>query len=70
MKIVSREDCPWCDKAIDLMKEKGDEFEVFELANSDIQLYKFLGHKTVPHIVGIGGYTDLVRYYEEKEKGR
>lgn len=69
MKIVSRDGCPYCDKAIELMQEKGDEFEVFELINNDhIQVYKFLGHKTVPHIVGIGGYNDLVEYY--KEEGR
>ncbi len=69
MKIVSRDGCPYCDKAIDLMQEKGDEYEVFKLTTQDqINLYRFLGHKTVPYIVGVGGYNDLVEYY--KEKGR
>lgn len=66
MKIITADGCGYCDKAKDLMTAKGDSFEEFKLdSQSAIDLYRFMGHKTVPLIIGIGGYTELVKYYEE-----
>lgn len=65
IKIVSRDDCPYCEKAIQLLESKGETYEVLKLTTQEqVNLYRFLGFKTVPHVVGIGGYTELVKYYE------
>lgn len=67
MKIVSRDDCPFCEKAIELMRNNYENFEVMYLTDqSQIDLFKFMGHLTVPYIVGIGGYNDLVKHYEKE----
>lgn len=64
MRIVVRDGCKYCDEAISLIESKGDNYEVLNLSTQEeVKLYRFLGHTTVPHIVGVGGYTDLVKYY-------
>lgn len=71
--IVTMGQCIYCDKAKELITRKGDEFQAIELSTKvQYDLYKALGHKTVPMIildgVQIGGYDDLIKYYEEEEE--
>lgn len=66
--IVTKTGCPYCDKAKRLINDNGGEFrEVVVTSHEMNDLYKALGYKTYPHIVGIGGYDDLVKFYEENE---
>ena len=66
--IVTKKDCPWCDKAKDLLRETGIAF--FEMHISEHPSFRtFFGHlgvKTVPQIFTkderIGGYDDLVQH--------
>jgi glutaredoxin len=67
--ILSKPNCPWCDKAKDILTEKELDFEVWE-PNGDLKkVAKMLNIKTVPQIfkegVRIGGYEDLVSYLEK-----
>lgn len=70
--IITMGQCVYCDKAKELITRKGDEFQAIELSTKvQYDLYKALGYKTVPNIVldgvRIGGYDDLVKFYEENE---
>ena len=80
-KIYAWTDCPFCENAKELLIEKGEQFMFCCLDQSDA-LLSFLKSKydweTVPMIVEkltesnteklIGGYTDLVQYFNEEEK--
>ena len=66
--ILTKENCPWCDKAKDLMREKGLEFVEMDVYQHP-SLRTFLGYlglKTVPQIFTkderIGGYDDLIQH--------
>lgn len=68
--VLSRPDCPWCDKAVNLL----DACELIDLTDKDYAWIRKLllstGVKTVPQIFSpegdhIGGYHDLVRYLEK-----
>jgi len=71
--IVSRDDCPWCDKAIDLLKSKGEDLRVFSVLEHPmiIRLMVTSGMRTVPQVwrenKHIGGYTELKQLFEESE---
>lgn len=70
--VVTMGQCVYCDKVKELITRKGDEFQAIELSTKiQYDLYKALGYKTVPNIVlegvRIGGYDDLVKFYEENE---
>jgi glutaredoxin len=63
--IITKPDCPWCDKAKELLNEKGIGFTAY-LYNDHPMIVKLMftsGLKTVPQIwhnsTHIGGYEDL-----------
>lgn len=67
--IYTRNDCPFCDKAKNLIKENGEtylEVSIYEEIGA-LQYLKDQGFKTVPQIwldkKHIGGYTELLQYY-------
>lgn len=66
IQVVKKDPCPYCDRAMTLLKNKGFKFEVIDLTNKleEIQIWKQkTGWQTVPIIIindkVIGGYTDL-----------
>lgn len=66
--IITRDGCVYCDKAKKLMTSRGDDYREVLVTSPDMnELYKALGYKTYPTIVGIGGYDELVKFYEGKE---
>lgn len=57
-------ECPWCDKAIALLQERGLPHTVVKLPMGDLVLKQAeVGHTTVPMVfageVFIGGYDSL-----------
>lgn len=72
--IIGRDDCPWCDKAVDLFDEKGLEYyHVLLEYNKWVGTLMYqAGYHTVPLIFGpdnrvIGGYTELEALLKDKE---
>ena len=77
--VITRQDCPFCDKAEELLSEKGLEYKTVQFAADQKDLLSEFktAHDwtTVPMIFSrdknninfIGGYTDLVNYFEQKE---
>lgn len=73
--ILSRPDCPWCDKAEKLLLLETDEdYEFIDLAERENKWVRNLLLKceitTVPQIFTpegkhIGGYHDLKRYFDD-----
>ena len=79
--VLAWGECPYCVKTKALLLERGHEFEyiVLDHAPSLLKNYKSIyDNKTVPIIVYhnieesyekvIGGYTDLVKHFGEKEE--
>ena len=65
----ARFDCPWCDKAIALLEEKGLEHRVRALGNSKLrEEADKAGMNTIPIIydgdVLVGGYDALAKHLE------
>ncbi len=66
--------CPWCAKAVNLLKDNGFEFSLTLLDNSDTkhhEMKKATGWNTVPIVIEhrisgdptlVGGFTDLEAY--------
>lgn len=74
--IISKDNCVWCDKAKDLIRENEQEFvETDVRVKGILPLMKKAGLKTVPQIwvdtpsgnEYIGGYEDLVTWITESE---
>ena len=70
--IVTKPDCPFCDKAKKLIRMNDDSFSEYSVAEHPI-LRDFLKSNdlhTVPQIYlkgyHVGGYTDLEDFYEEE----
>lgn len=71
--VYSKETCPWCVKAKELLASKGVTVEEHVFGSDKFKskeaLQESLGHQvnTVPQIVldgrYIGGYTELAAYY-------
>ena len=67
--IITKKNCPWCDKAKDLLKETDIAFFEMDISEhpSLLEVFKHLNLKTVPQIFNrderIGGYNDLVQYF-------
>lgn len=66
IKIIKKNPCPYCDRAMNLFNAKGWKVEVVDLSDNleELQLWKDkTGWKTVPMIfindTLIGGYSDL-----------
>jgi glutaredoxin len=66
--IITKEDCPFCERAKDLLTDRGITYLVF---NIDIfppfrNFIKYQGLTTVPQVYKagerIGGWEDLARY--------
>ena len=69
--IYSRDDCPWCDRARDLLYSKGVEYEEIKIGREITReefKERFPSVKTVPYIIidgnVIGGYEDLLSHYK------
>ena len=70
--IFTKYQCSYCDRAKTLIEQKGFEYESINIEednNIDILLEKNKYARTMPQIFIndklIGGYTDLVKYFEE-----
>ncbi len=66
VKIYHKDNCPYCDRAINLLEEKGVAYDGIDLTGKDDEINKIkneTGWKTVPIILidgkVIGGYNDL-----------
>jgi len=66
IKMIKKNPCPFCDRAMNLFNRKGYQVEVIDLTNNldEIQTWKEkTGWQTVPMIfindTMIGGYSDL-----------
>lgn len=70
--IVSKTDCPFCDRAKALLAANGYEYEEIVITDlKGLQEY-YADAETVPQVADpsgnrIGGYTDLVTYFEGKK---
>jgi glutaredoxin 3 len=74
-RMYSKYDCPWCERARDLLEKKGIVFTEFKLGEDytrdDLRelLPADVEKLTVPRIFRdgkhIGGYSDLVNYFDE-----
>lgn len=69
--IIGRDNCPWCEKAIDLIEDRGLSYHYFDVRKNE-GIRAFLvqnGLNTVPQIYNdgelVGGYDDLVHYMED-----
>lgn len=72
IKIIKKNPCPYCDRAITLLDNKGLKYEIVDLTDrmDELQTWKEkTGWKTVPMIFIndelVGGYTDLKALDEE-----
>jgi glutaredoxin len=69
--VISRDDCPWCDKAVDYIENMEETVKVslYTEHHAILLLMKQAGLKTVPQIWKdseyIGGYTDLIERYPD-----
>ena len=70
--IFTKYRCSYCDRAKTLIEQKGFEYETINIEednNIEILLEKNKYARTMPQIFIndklIGGYTDLVKYFEE-----
>ena len=70
--IFTKYRCSYCDRAKSLIEQKGYSYESINIEednNIDILLEKNKYARTMPQIFIndklIGGYTDLVKYFEE-----
>ena len=70
--------CPWCARAVNLLRDTGFEFSLTLLDNSDAkhhELKQETGWQTVPIVIEhrldgesklVGGYTDLVDHLKDQ----
>ena len=70
--IFTKYRCSYCDRAKSLIEKKGFEYESINIEednNIDLLLKKNKYARTMPQIFIndklIGGYTDLVKYFED-----
>lgn len=73
--VYGRQDCNWCFRAKKFLEQKKEDFRYIDI-DDDARTKAFLvskGFKTVPQIYldneHIGGYTELVAYFEEGSYG-
>ncbi|MCC2678045.1 MAG: glutaredoxin [Pseudobdellovibrio sp.] len=74
IKMIKKDPCPYCDRALNFFNSKGVEVEIVDLTNNldEVDAWKErTGWRTVPMIfIGdrfIGGYVDVKRLDEEGE---
>lgn len=69
--ILTRDDCPWCDKAMDALDKRGEPYEAFLYTEHPmlVRLLSKAGLKTVPQIWHekeyIGGCSELYAYLDK-----
>ncbi|CTQ45674.1 glutaredoxin domain-containing protein [Roseibium aggregatum] len=79
-RIYGRADCPWCEKAKDLLFELGERFQYIECDQSRLRIVRnfYPDHKTVPVVVWVnekygeefvGGYDQLEAVLTKGMKG-
>lgn len=70
--VVSKPNCPFCDKAISLLEEKEQIYAVVDLSDpkntSFLEDVKYAGFRTVPIIFKpsgdlVGGYSELEEFF-------
>lgn len=64
--LYKKNPCPYCDRAINFLENKGVEFDIIDLTNQPEEIDRIkeeTGWRTVPIILIngklVGGYTDL-----------
>ena len=71
---ITREDCPWCDRAKEALNNRGEPYEAFLYTEHPmlIKLIDKAGLKTVPQIWHdkkyVGGCAELYKYLEELDE--
>lgn len=68
--IYGKEDCIWCDKAVQYLTDTNREFTYIDIHEPGVlDFLKLRGFKTVPQIFieqkHIGGYNDLIFYFDQ-----
>ena len=72
--IITREDCPWCDRAKEALNNRGEPYEAFLYTEHPmlIKLIDKAGLKTVPQIWHdkkyVGGCAELYKYLEDLDE--
>tara|TARA_R110000824_G_scaffold219453_2_gene406374 strand:- start:214 stop:507 length:294 start_codon:yes stop_codon:yes gene_type:complete len=78
--VYSKSDCPFCDKVVEVLREKKREFTVTVMDDAPVRLHELktaYEWETVPIVIAcaphgekyfIGGYTDLVTAMEQYEQ--
>ena len=72
--IITRDDCPWCDRAKEALNNRGGAITAFLYTEHPmlIKLIDKAGLKTVPQIWHdkkyVGGCAELYKYLEELDK--
>ena len=71
IEIYGKDFCPYCDKAVALVEQKGEEFKYKKLGRDFTRedlMETFPGARTFPQIIykgeKIGGYDNLVEKYK------
>lgn len=79
-QVIALTDCPFCKKAVDLLKREKKKFSVLVVDHDQEMLLSMknnTGHKTVPIIIGvmengqqglIGGFTDLEKFLSQPKE--
>jgi len=74
IKMIKKDPCPYCDRALNFFKSKGVDVEIIDLTNNLDEIHTWkqkTGWRTVPMIyIGdrfIGGYVDVKRLDEDGE---
>jgi glutaredoxin len=70
MVIYSKDNCPWCDRAKELMTNRNQTYTEFKIGRDITReefMEKFPNVRTVPYIIineeVTGGYDTLLSYY-------
>jgi glutaredoxin len=69
--IYSKDNCPWCDRAKELLTQKGETYEEIKIGREITReefLEQFPNVRSVPYIIidenVIGGFEQLRSHYE------
>lgn len=72
--IITRADCPWCERTKEALNNRGEPYEAFLYTEHPmlIKLIDKAGLKTVPQIWHdkkyVGGCAELYKYLEELDE--
>ena len=80
--LIIQSSCPYCDKTIDLLSAKDLRYNVIEFTPDQKEVLNkmktayewdtvpMIFHRNQNTINFIGGFTELVKYFEQEEKSR